>query len=44
MGVGGQPRAGSPCFQGTDNGAVFLVGDRDVHNPQDMSRRTLAAV
>ena len=44
VGVGGQWKAGSPCHYGTDNSPVFSVGDRDVHNPQDRLRQTLAAV
>ena len=27
-----------------DSGAVFSVGDRDVHDPQERLRQTLAAV
>ena len=42
-GVGGKPKAGPPFHWDTDSGAVCPVGDRDVHNPQDRSRRTLAA-
>ena len=41
-GVGGwvdKPKAGSPC-----NDAVFSIGDRDVHNPQDRLRRPLTVV
>ena len=30
--------------QGTDSGAVFPVGDRDVHKPQDRARQPLAVV
>ena len=39
-----KPEVGSPCHQGTYNGAVPSVGDRYVHNPQDGSRWTLSAV
>ena len=36
-------KVGPPCHYCTDSGAVFSVGDRDVHNPQDRLRRILAA-
>ena len=40
----GKPKPGSACHSGINNVAVLSVGDRDVHNPQDRSIQTLAAV
>ena len=40
----GKPEACSSCHWGAYSGAVHSVGDRYVHNPQDVSRRTLSAV
>ena len=37
-------KAGPPCHQFTDSGAVLSVDDRDVHKPQDRLRQPLAAV
>ena len=42
VGYVGKLKAGSPDHYDTDGGAVFSVGDRDVHNLQDRSRRTSA--
>ena len=36
-------KVGHPCHFCTYSGAVFSVGDRDVQNPQDTLRQTLAA-
>ena len=36
----GKLKMGSPYHYGTDSGAVFLVGDRDVHNPQERHNRS----
>ena len=40
----GKPKVGSPCHWDTGSDAVLPVGDRGVHNPQDRSRWTLAAI
>ena len=44
VGGGGQAsRRQASLPSGPDSGAVFSVGDRDVHKPQDRSRQPLAA-
>ena len=40
---GGVGKPNVATIRGTDSGAVFSVGDRDVHNPQDRSRQPLVA-
>ena len=42
--MGGQAEGRPSLPLGTDSGAVFSVGDRDVHKPQDKSRQPLVAV
>ena len=43
--MGGWEGGGGGGWVGaTDSGAVFSVGDRDVHKPQDRSRQPLAVV
>ena len=44
VGYVGKLKADSPNHYHTDSGAVFSVGDRDVHNLQDRSRQISAAV
>ena len=44
VGMGGQFKADPPCHKGTDIGAVFSVGDRDIRKPQDRSKWPLAGV
>ena len=43
-GVGGKLKAGKHYHQSTDSSAVFPADDRNVHKPQDRSRRPLATV
>ena len=43
VGVSGQVKGG-PSLPLGHSAAVFSVGDRDVHKPQDRSRWALAAV
>ena len=35
----GKPKASPPCYQATESGAVPSTDDRNVHKPQDRSRR-----
>ena len=40
----GKPKAGSPCHWATHSGAVPSADNRNVHKPQDESKRPLVAV